>query len=42
MASAPNEQIKSETREKLTQLVKFIASKSPSEVRKYEVLAALV
>ena len=42
MASPPEEQIKDETREKLTQLVKFLAGKQPQEVRKYEGLAALV
>jgi len=42
MAPVPENQIKDETREKLTQLVKYIAGKSPQEVRKYETLAALV
>lgn len=42
MAPQPENQIKDETREKLTQLVKFIAGKQPQEVRKYESLAALV
>ena len=43
MAAPPEEeQIKPETREKLTQLVKFLATKQPQEVRKYEGLAALV
>ena len=35
-------QIEDETREKLTQLVQFVATKQPQEVRKYEILAALV
>ncbi len=42
MAPQPEKQIKNETREKLTQLVKFVAGKQPQEVRKYEALAALV
>lgn len=42
MAPQPEKQIKDETREKLTQLVKFVARKQPQEVRKYEGLAALV
>ena len=43
MAADPDQkQITDETREKLIQLVKFVAGKSPQEVRKYEVLAALV
>jgi hypothetical protein len=42
MAPQPEKQIKDETREKLTQLVKFVAGKQPQEVRKYEALAALV
>ncbi|KAL6714314.1 hypothetical protein ACLMJK_007737 [Lecanora helva] len=43
MASRPDEkQIDEDTREKLIQLVKFIAGKNPGEVRKYEGLAALV
>lgn len=42
LAPVPEKQIKDETREKLTQLVKFVAGKQPQEVRKYESLAALV
>ena len=42
MASKPAGQLKDETREKLTELVKFLATKQPAEVRKYEQLAALV
>lgn len=42
MAPEPENQINDETREKLTQLVKFLAGKQPQEVRKYEGLAALV
>lgn len=42
MAPEPKDQIKDETREKITQLVKFVATKQPQELRKYEGLAALV
>lgn len=42
MAPTPPGQLKPATREKLTELVKFLATKQPGEVRKYEVLAALV
>lgn len=42
MAPEPEGQIKDETREQITQLVKFLATKQPQEVRKYECLAALV
>jgi len=42
MAPEPEGQIKDETREKLTQLVKFVATKQPLEVRKYEGLAVLI
>ena len=42
MAPEPPGQLKDATREKLTELVKFLASKQPAEVRKYEGLAALV
>ncbi len=41
MSGDPN-QLKDDTREKISQLVKFLASKYPREVRKYEGLAALV
>lgn len=42
MAPKPSGQLKDATREKLTELVKFLASNQPAEVRKYEGLAALV
>ena len=42
MAPEPPGQLKDATRKKLTELVKFLASKQPAEVRKYEGLAALV
>lgn len=42
MAPLPSGQLKDATREKLTELVEFLATKQPTEVRKYEVLAALV
>ena len=42
MAPLPTGQLKDATREKLTELVEFLATKQPAEVRKYEVLAALV
>ena len=42
MAPTPAGQLKDATREKLTELVKFLATKQPAEVRKYEGLAALV
>ncbi|KAK4696975.1 importin-4, partial [Lecanoromycetidae sp. Uapishka_2] len=42
IAPEPEGQLKDETREKITQLVKFVATKQPQEVRKYEGLAALV
>ena len=42
MAPEPKDQLKDETREKITQLVKFVAGKFPAEVGKYEGLAALV
>lgn len=42
MGPEPKDQINDETREKLMQLVKFLAGKQPQEVRKYEALAALV
>lgn len=42
MAPTPPGQLKDATREKLTELVKFLATKQPAEVRKYEGLAALV
>ncbi len=42
MAPKPSGQLKDDTREKLTELVKFLATKQPAEVRKYEGLAALV
>ena len=42
MAPTPAGQLKDATREQLIELVKFLATKQPGEVRKYEVLAALV
>lgn len=42
MAPQPKGQLKESTREKLTELVKFLDQKQPGAVRKYEVLAALV
>lgn len=42
MAPTPAGQLKDATREKLTELVKFLATKQPAEVRKYEGLAAFV
>ncbi|CAD6582965.1 MAG: hypothetical protein ASARMPREDX12_001133 [Alectoria sarmentosa] len=42
MAPKPSGQLKDATREALTELVKFLATKQPAEVRKYEGLAALV
>ncbi|KAG8532910.1 uncharacterized protein KY384_002788 [Bacidia gigantensis] len=42
LAPEPENQLKDETREKIVQLVKFVAGKHPGEVRKYEGLAALV
>lgn len=42
MAPIPPGQLKDETRENLTELVQFLATKQPAEVRKYEGLAALV
>ena len=36
------DQLRDETKEKISQLVKFLASKYPQEVRKYEGLAELV
>ena len=41
MAPDPPGQLKDATRETLTELVKFLATKQPAEVRKYEGLAAL-
>ena len=35
-------QLKDDTREKISELVKFLATKYPREVRKYEGLAAIV
>ena len=40
--SGPDQQINDETRGKLTELVRYVATKSSGEVRKYEVLAALL
>lgn len=37
----PN-QLKDDTREKISELVKFLATRYPQEVRKYEGLAAIV
>lgn len=42
MAPKPSGQLKDATREQLTELVKFLATKQPAEVRKYQGLAALV
>ena len=42
LAPEPEAQLKDETRQKIVQLVKFVAGKHPGEVRKYEGLAALV
>ena len=42
MAPVPPGQLKDATRENLTELVQFLATKQPAEVRKYEGLAALV
>lgn len=42
MAPEPEDQLKDVTREKLVQLVKYVASKQPAEVRKYDGLAGLV
>lgn len=42
MAPTPAGQLDDATRVKLTELVKFLATKQPAEVRRYEGLAALV
>lgn len=42
MAPVPAGQLKDTTRDNLTELVQFLATKQPAEVRKYEGLAALV
>lgn len=42
MAPVPPGQLKDATRDNLTELVQFLATKQPAEVRKYEGLAALV
>ena len=42
MAPTPPGQLTDATRENLTELVQFLATKQPAEVRKYEGLAALV
>jgi len=41
-APEPKDQLKDETRAKIVQLVKFVATKQPGEVGKYEGLAAMV
>ncbi|KAL9102305.1 MAG: hypothetical protein Q9163_002523 [Psora crenata] len=42
VAPEPKDQLKDETREKISQLVKYVAGKHPEEVQKYDTLAALV
>ena len=41
-APEPANQLKDETREKIAQLVKFLAGKYSQEVRNYEALGALI